>query len=171
MTQKRKTSEYLSTSAILLSMGAISCLPIYFGGLYLHKGYQSENWTATTAIVEQARTIKTPSGDSKTRNTYKFKYRYWVEGKTYLSKRNSYKAGGGDVAWIVDRVQKGDSIQVFYNPLNPSEVVVEKGYSLLQVVWILAGMFGLGMCGFGCAGLRVQMIRGEDVPDLSEKQL
>lgn len=44
-------------------------------------------------------------------------------------------------------------MQVYYNPNNPSDVVVERGYSLLQIVWIAAGLGGLGFCGLGLAGL------------------
>lgn len=147
------TTQTLQSLVVIGVVAGFSFVPIYYGGLYLQKGHQSESWTSTTALVEQSETIRTPSGDTKTHLNYKFKYRYWVNGKSYTSHRNSYKAGGGDVAEIVNRLKKGDSVQVYYNPNTPSEVVVERGYSLLQIVWIAAGLVGLGFCGLGLVGL------------------
>lgn len=148
-----KFQQDLATIALIGGAGTISCLPIYYGGLYLYKGHQSEAWLPTTAIVEQSDSITTPSGDSKTHTSYRFRYRYWVNGRAYTSQRNSYKAGGGDVAWIVGRLKAEDAVKVYYNPINPAEVVVEKGYSWLQVLWILSGLGGLGFCVLGFLGL------------------
>lgn len=100
------TTQTLQSLVVIGVVAGFSCVPIYYGGLYLQKGHQSESWTSTTALVEQSETIRAPSGDSKTHLNYKFKYRYWVNGKSYTSHRNSYKAGGGDVAEIVNRLKR-----------------------------------------------------------------
>lgn len=73
------------------------------------------------------------------RTTYHFRYEYQYKGKTYTSSRYHYKSEDGH-SEAVARFRPGDEIQVFLNPENPEEVIVEKGWSWLNLIWILVSL-------------------------------
>ncbi len=140
----KKVVESLGIILFCGGCGTLSCLPIYYGTTYLYQGYHSLEWPSTQAKVIQSQQIKSPGRRvSDVSIEYKFRYTYQVNGQTYQSGRNSYKAADGDIANITDKLKTGDTTTIYYDPNNPENVVIEQGYSPLQILWIVAGLAGL----------------------------
>jgi hypothetical protein len=71
--------------------------------------------------------------------SFDFSYQYQYRGKTYTSSRYHYKTEGGH-AQAVARYRAGDAISVFLDPEHPEQAVIEKGWSWLNLIWIVVGL-------------------------------
>lgn len=126
----------------------------------VNKGRESENWHETTGIITSSKleieenTEYDPETDyTDTYYTYKPKieYRYSADGVNYSGNRISFEiVSVTDYEWAqskVDLYYEGKNVTVYYNPDNPSESVLEKGFSgypllptALGIVFILIGL-------------------------------
>ncbi len=84
-------------------------------------------WAETTAVVTIAEKNIAPGSDNATRPSYRFEYRYTVDGQTYTGNRYSLKYASGSSNPKVEKFSPGETISVFYNPDNPALAVVETG--------------------------------------------
>jgi hypothetical protein len=107
----------------------------YRGFLHRSQGGISQEWPVTSGeILESAvreATTTGPGGVSETNNIPFVRYRYRVGKDEYtgstISSGLSNTAGGPEQArTIVERYPIGSSVNVFYNPRNPQESILEK---------------------------------------------
>ncbi|PHN08447.1 DUF3592 domain-containing protein [Flavilitoribacter nigricans] len=97
--------------------------------------FQDERVTEVTARVTRSQTEHS-SNLYHPRTNYHFAYEYTFRGKTYTSDRYHYKSEDGH-SEAVDRFRVGDEIQVFIDPAQPENAIVDKGWSWLNLVWIV----------------------------------
>lgn len=86
-------------------------------------------------------------------------YRYDVDGRAYLGDRYKFMTGSssgfGPKAAIVAALRPGTRTLCYVNPRNPADAVIERGftadmwYSLLPMLFVLIGGFGLYFMMFG----------------------
>lgn len=78
-------------------------------------------------------------------------YQYDVEGRQFTGDRisfsDAYSSNEEYHQEIVDKYFPGKRVEVFYNPSNPLESVLEKRFARQSFLWIFIGIvvFGLGL--------------------------
>lgn len=126
----------------------------------LQRAKQSETWPSVSGVITKSELVVTKkkrTGKKRRRNKTSYKpkieYSYQVENKQYSNNQLSfsgYRSDKSGVEATVNFYPVTKVIDVFYNPTNPQESVLEKGASKLNYVLIGAGvvfgLFGLFFC-------------------------
>ena len=122
-----------------LSFGLGSMIFLGFGLWAINKGMQSEDWEKGTATVlmsdiEKSETkSKDPQGFTRTSTSYSVRvtYAYTVEGNNYEGNTVGFGTVShnerSDAQEELKSYPKGKSIDVYYDPENPSDSVLKKG--------------------------------------------
>ncbi|MFV0538642.1 MAG: DUF3592 domain-containing protein [Dysgonomonas sp.] len=124
----------------------VICVGLFVLYLYLYiKSKQSLDWHKAEGVVLKSELDKYRTGGELTSYRAKIEYSYTIEEKTYHSKRIFY----GDILRhnfsfsnkkLIDKYKKGDVVNVFYNPHNPKEAVLQQGVHF-EVIRILITIF------------------------------
>ena len=113
------------------------------------KARQSESWPSTdgeiahSAILYQTDTTATNNGVA----TYKadVAYRYKVNGANYSSSKVAFldlAASSGRAQNIVQRYPDKSKVEVYYNPADPSEAILEPGsVGGINFLYLIGGIF------------------------------
>lgn len=134
------------------------CLLFIFSGIVLlllsiyfyKKSKDSIKWSRTKGQISNACLDKFNDSNS-TSYRVQVEYSYTVADKVYSSKRKYY----GDhllnsFYWstkkLVDKYKKGDTIDVYYNPQNPKDAVLEQGVHFSVLVFFISSLvcFSIG---------------------------
>lgn len=73
------------------------------------------------------------------RTLYDFAYEYTFQDKTYTSTRYHYKSEDGHHE-AVSLYRAGNPIIVFLDPGQPERAVIRRGWSWLNVFWVVLGL-------------------------------
>lgn len=84
-------------------------------------------WVETSAVVIIAEKSAYSGGNGAIHPSYRFEYRYTVDGQTYTGNRYSLKDAGDGANPAVEKFSPNETIAIFYNPNNPALAVVETG--------------------------------------------
>ncbi len=143
--------------SVLVGVGIIlvGCAFISYGLGQMSKAKQSVNWPSAPGNIirseKEKHTTTEKSGSSKREVTYylaAIDYEYQVGGKSYRSNRIAYEGQNrNQTVALLNRYPKGKSVEVFYDPDDPEEAVLERGMKkgsyfmpIFGAVW---GLFGL----------------------------
>jgi hypothetical protein len=115
------------------------------------KAQQSRLWPSTEGEISHAATLyetsRSPSGGLSATYKADIAYRYQVNGKDYSSSTISLldvSSTAGQAQSIVDRYPDKSKVQVFYNPDDPSDSVLEPGTSTgLVLLYVVSAMFSV----------------------------
>ena len=122
-----------------LSFGLGSMIFLGVGLWMINKGMQSENWDKGTATITSSEIEKTESrskdaqGFTQTSTSYSVtvKYSYTVEGSNYEGNTVGFGTMShnerSDAQEELKSYPKGKTIDVYYDPENPSDSVLNKG--------------------------------------------
>ena len=122
-----------------LSFGFGSMIFLGVGLWMINKGMQSENWDKGTATITSSEIEKTESrskdaqGFTQTSTSYSVtvKYSYTVEGRNYEGNTVGFGTMShnerSDAQEELKSYPKGKTIDVYYDPENPSDSVLNKG--------------------------------------------
>ena len=122
-----------------LSFGFGSMIFLGVGLWMINKGMQSENWDKGTATITSSDIEKTESrskdaqGFTQTSTSYSVtvKYSYTVEGSNYEGNTVGFGTMShnerSDAQEELKSYPKGKTIDVYYDPENPSDSVLNKG--------------------------------------------
>ena len=122
-----------------LSFGFGSMIFLGVGLWMINKGIQSENWDKGTATITSSEIEKTESrskdaqGFTQTSTSYsvRVKYSYTVEGSNYEGNTVGFGTMShnerSDAQEELKFYPKGKTIDVYYDPENPSDSVLNKG--------------------------------------------
>ena len=122
-----------------LSFGFWSMIFLGFGLWAINKGMQSENWDKGTATITSSRIEKKESrskdaqGFTKTSTSYsvRVEYTYTVKGSNYEGNTVGFGIIShnerSDAQEELKSYPKGKTIDVYYDPENPSDSVLKKG--------------------------------------------
>ena len=155
-------------SLISLAFVGIGYFLIRYALKVTDKARQSLSWPSIEGDIAHSATLyetnRSPSSGGVTA-TYKadVSYRYQVNGKDYSSSTITLldvSSTLGRAQSIVDQYPDKSKVQVFYNPADPSESVLEPGNPPgLFVLYLVSGMFSVGGLIFLVASLtgHVQM--------------
>lgn len=135
------------SKAFIFVVGRLFPLSFGLGGLIflgvglwaINKGMQSENWDKETATIisseieRKQSSSKGPQGVTKTSTSYsvRVKYSYTVEGSNYEGNTVGFGTMShnekSDAQEELKSYPKGKTIDVYYDPENPSDSVLKKG--------------------------------------------
>jgi hypothetical protein len=122
-------------------------LVLYFGLRDLSLAQLSADWPAVPGTVKSSG-ISWSHGDDSDSAFAKVVYTYEVEGISHTSDQFSYgDYGSSDTSHadsIVSRYAAGQSVTVYYDPLDPSKAVLERGANFSSYITpALGGSFVL----------------------------
>ena len=116
------------------------------------KAQQSRLWPSTEGEIAHAATLyetsRSLSGGVSATYKADIVYRYQVNGKDYSSSTITLldvSSAAGQAQSIVDRYPDKSKVQVFYNPDDPSDAVLEPGTTTgLVCLYVVSAMFSIG---------------------------
>ena len=116
------------------------------------QGSAEPSWPSTDGEIEHAATLyqtsRSPSGGLSATYKADIAYRYQVNGKDYSSSAITLldvSSTAGRAQSVVDRYPDRSKVQVFYNPDDPSDAVLEPGSSTgLVCLYVVSAMFSIG---------------------------
>ena len=137
-----------------LSFGLGSMIFLGVGLWMINKGMQSENWDKGTATITSSEIEKTESrskdaqGFTRTSTSFSVRvtYAYTVEGSNYEGNTVGFGTMShnerSDAQEELKSYPKGKTIEVYYDPENPSDSVLKKGvfwpmYIMISIMIII----------------------------------
>lgn len=121
---------------------------------------QARSWTPVPCEILASRVETHPGKDNDT-YSIEVRYRYEVGGRSYTSDRYTFLGGSSSgfegKKRVVDRLPAGARTTCWVDPEDPSQAVLERGFTLAYLFGLLPLVFvavGLGGMVFGLAGLR-----------------
>ncbi len=161
-----KAAEARPLSDRAQSKNSAGCLVLFFGvflaaGLAVFYGFflrpmmqiqEAKTWQATPCRIVSSR-VKSHRGDDSTTYSVDVIYRYTFRGKEYENNRYSFlrgsSSGHSGKAAIVRQLPEGKIVTGFVNPENPTDSVLQRGYTselwfgLIPLVFVLVGIGGI----------------------------
>lgn len=95
------------------------------------------SWHRTQAVVLESRQMAATSRGADV--SFDFEYAYEVDGKQYTARRYSFSTAESSQSEAVDRFQRGQVIEIYYDPNDPSSAVVVLERAGVSV-FLLAGL-------------------------------
>ena len=115
------------------------------------KARQSESWPSTEGEIAHSATLYQTDSTATNNGVATFKadiaYRYKVKGANYSSSKVALldlaTSSSGRAQTIVQRYPDKSKVQVYYNPADPSEAVLEPGsVGGINALYLIGGIFG-----------------------------
>lgn len=134
----------LIISFIFLVINSVLISILFVSGLRMR---EVSGWLSTTGTVLTSRLEEWESSPGEIIDYPIVTYSYQVNGQAYEGKRiaPSVESGGSGSAKVIARYPVGASVQVFYNPGDPSAAVLEKKLPTLWA-WIALILVDGALC-------------------------
>ncbi len=127
----------------------------YFTYSWITNGLESNNWQSVEGAIISSQFISGRTSENKPFYSAEILYEYYIDNVKYLS--NSITSGGQSSSnnpnyaqKIVRKYSEGDKINVYYNPQNPEQSVLEPGFhwsdawpALIGLLFALIGLIGV----------------------------
>lgn len=149
---------------IVTALGLFSAAIVLFGFALKRQAAAADGWLQTKGRILASETeafragVERISTPSRTLHRQRVTYGYDVAGVSYSSDqvsmgaRTSSSVGAMEQS-IVRRYPVGKTVTVYYDPVNPSQAVLERGARLIWLVWVSAALFAvLAVALSGLAG-------------------
>ena len=114
------------------------------------KARQSESWPSTEGEIAHSATLYQTDSTATNNGVATFKadiaYRYKVKGANYSSSKVALldlaTSSSGRAQTIVQRYPDKSKVQVYYNPADPSDAILEPGSTGgVNVLYLIGGIF------------------------------
>ena len=130
---------------------AIGLGMLYYARSVSAKAQQSLSWRSTEGVISHSAVLLQTQQTSSSTDAAMYKadvaYRYKVQGRDYSSGRITFadfSSSGGRAQGIVNRYPDGAPVTVYYNPVDPSDAVLERGgTSGIGVLYLIGGIFAV----------------------------
>ena len=132
--------------AVVLGVAGVLAL---LGGGFLFLGMRSLNaarasrlWPSTSGKVTSSQLM---AGGTRSRPWYKAQvaYMFSVNGQSYTSEKlffgDSRSNSSGKQQALVDRYREGADVEVFYNPQQPAQAVLERRTGATNTIYLILG--------------------------------
>lgn len=124
---------------LLLAGAALLISADVFIGVTVYRQWQTIGWFKTEGVIESSRITERRDGSSnRILYSVEVKYRYEVEGQTYIGERWRY---GGSMESnrrsVFPQYSPGERVEVYYDPDEPSEAVLMSGLTDLDRAFLL----------------------------------
>ncbi|MFC1845110.1 DUF3592 domain-containing protein [Thermodesulfobacteriota bacterium] len=123
-------------------------------GIKVMDGLQSEKWLPTKAQIICWEGGEGRGVENKRRSFININYLYSVYGQTYSGEHITYQSLKSNTQSLqsidfINKYKKGDMVDVYYNPEDPSQAILIPGYSKLYFIILILGLiliiFGVGI--------------------------
>ncbi len=140
-----RTLHPLQIAGILIALTGLIILIFNLRALFIANS--SKNWPSTTGeILSSDLDITKSISESDKLYNPKIEYRYVINNKEYISQRiyfgsstsSSFKKAKS--IRIVEKYTKGQKVKVFYNPMNSSESILERGVKSEVISLLVASL-------------------------------
>jgi hypothetical protein len=136
---------------------AISVVILIKFGVDILKGYKSRSWpTASGTVLDsemEAHQSRDEDGDIRTTYGATIQYKYIVDGQEFQGNRRTFSnvrtSSVRNTEKILERYPPGSSVDVFYDPDDPSSSVLEPGVGASTYILLAVA---IGFLVFGIAG-------------------
>jgi hypothetical protein len=112
----------------------VGAIVLMWGISSSQSAFKSQGWPSVSGWVTDARISSSTSSKGSTTFSAKITYTYTLNGQVYKSSRVSFgdvsTSNSGDAQRIVSRYSTGTTVSVYYNPVDPSQTVLETGFSV-----------------------------------------
>ncbi len=142
-----------ASHSIADTIGTIVFLTVALGCFYsAWESYRASavtlSWPQTDGTVVGSTSDYRVPRDGATYYTVTISYKYNIEGKEYENSRWGMRSGLSaatkeETQQLLNKYRPGTSIEVFYDPANPSHSVLLPGASMEYVVFMVFGSFAL----------------------------
>jgi hypothetical protein len=139
---------------LLIGAGVVGCVLVVLNTVFISVIFFTQRkinavnqWPATTGTVVTSMLESRSSEDGYT-NYPVVVYTYQLMGQTYQSRTIApgMEVGGTGAGQVISRYPLGSQVQVFYNPQNPSDAVLEKKAPAQFLMWFLLILFDVVLC-------------------------
>ena len=140
---------------LLITVGVIVLVLILLNVIFLailfftrRKMSQVSAWPTTSGVVMSSMLESRSSEDGYTDYPV-VQYSYQVGAQAFQSSRLAPgpEVGGSGARKVIERYPAGARVNVFYNPQNPAEAILEKKAPAQALLWIILGIFDCALCG------------------------
>ena len=122
---------------------------LYYARSVTAKAQRSLSWPEVEGAISHSAVLQQMQQTSSSNNAATYKadvtYRYKVQGRDYYSERITladFSSSTGRAQGIVDRYPDGATVTVYYNPVDPSDAVLERGGTTgIGVLYLIGGIF------------------------------
>ena len=140
----------------IIAIGISAVILIYIGSDIL-KAQKSRSWpTASGTVLDsgmESHQSRDDDGDIKTTYGATIQYKYTVDGQEFVGDRRTFSnvrtSSVRNTEKILERYPRGSSVDVFYDPDDPSSSVLESGVGAATYILLLVP---IGFLVFGIAG-------------------
>ena len=140
----------------IIAIGISAVILIKIGSDIL-KAQKSRSWpTASGTVLDsgmEANQSRDEDGDIKTTYGATIQYKYTVDGQEFVGDRRTFSnvrtSSVRNTEKILERYPLGSSVDVFYDPDDPSSSVLESGVGAATYILLLVP---IGFLVFGIAG-------------------
>jgi len=140
----------------IIAIGISAVILIYIGSDIL-KAQKSRSWPTASGTVQdsgmESHQSRDEDGDIKTTYGATIQYKYTVDGQEFVGDRRTFSnvrtSSVRNTEKILERYPLGSSVDVFYDPDDPSSSVLETGVGAATYILLLVP---IGFLVFGIAG-------------------
>lgn len=140
----------------IIAIGISAVILIYIGSDIL-KAQKSRSWPTASGTVQdsgmESHQSRDDDGDIKTTYGATIQYKYTVDGQEFVGDRRTFSnvrtSSVRNTEKILERYPLGSSVDVFYDPDDPSSSVLESGVGAATYILLLVP---IGFLVFGIAG-------------------
>ena len=141
----------------IIAIGISAVILIYIGSDIL-KAQKSRSWPTASGTVQdsgmESHQSRDEDGDIKTTYGATIQYKYTVDGQEFVGDRRTFSnvrtSSVRNTEKILERYPLGSSVDVFYDPDDPSSSVLEPGVGAATYILLLVP---IGFLVFGIAGV------------------
>ena len=146
---------------IFFALALVGSPVAYWGYTIVLKARASASWPSVKGVITSSRVAtrrsrhKDSRGYTRTRTTYfpSISYKYTVGGKNFSGTKRAFgESSSSNRAWaagVVSHYYPGSEVEVYYNPDDPADAVLEPGVTMSSyAVLIIGGLFvAIGVLG------------------------
>jgi hypothetical protein len=137
---------------IILVVFLLLDMPLIFGLLYYlaqRRARAAENWIMTLGEIVTSEIQERKTSRNKRTTVAHIVYQYEVMNQTYRSDRLNFKLGRttGFTSLLEEQIAQypmGKRVEVYYNPDDPSDAVLDKEVRMDKTQWLIIGIGVLG---------------------------
>jgi len=138
---------WIGFSSIFVIIGVVIA---FFGFRSMKKARASTGWDTVEGVILDSKLDRSDSSDSGASYSADILYEYHLDGAKLNGSRVSFgelsSGDASDASRVLSRYPEGTKVQVYYNPDDPFDAVLEPGMN--KGVWFLPA-FGAIFATFG----------------------
>ncbi|MGE5251014.1 MAG: DUF3592 domain-containing protein [Bacteroidota bacterium] len=144
------------TTGLLITVGLMGLFLAVINAVLLitllsmrRKMSQVSGWPSTRGVVMTSALESRASTEGGYLNYPVVRYSYQVGAQAFQGTRIALgpEVGGPGARHVIERYPAGSPVDVYYNPSDPADALLEKSVPAQRWMWIILGIFDVALCG------------------------